>query len=57
MRMLSHWLFYAVMFMNQGGIDKLGNTVIVNPGPLFNGYYANVSVHEDGTVNAELNKL
>lgn len=39
------------------GIDKLGNTVIVNPGPLFNGYYANVSVHEDGTVNAELNKL
>ncbi|GAB6946005.1 metallophosphoesterase [Vulcanisaeta sp. JCM 16161] len=39
------------------GIDRLGNTVIVNPGPLFNGYYAIVSINDDGTVNAELNKL
>ncbi len=39
------------------GIDKLGSTVIVNPGPLASGYYAIVSVSDDGTVNAELNKL
>ena len=38
------------------GVDKLGNTIIINPGPLFNGYYAIINV-DDGTVNAELNKL
>ena len=39
------------------GIDKVGNTIIINPGPLFEGYYAIVSINDDGVVNAELNKL
>ncbi|ADN49503.1 metallophosphoesterase family protein [Vulcanisaeta distributa] len=39
------------------GVDRLGNTVIVNPGPLINGYYALVNINDDGTVNAELSKL
>ncbi|WP_243678145.1 hypothetical protein [Vulcanisaeta distributa] len=39
------------------GIDRLGNTIIVNPGPLANGYYAIININDDGTVNAELNKL
>ena len=39
------------------GIDRIGSTVIVNPGPFFDGYYAIVSINDDGVVNAELNKL
>ncbi len=39
------------------GVDRLGNTVIVNPGPLFNGYYAIVSISDYGAVNVELGKL
>ncbi len=37
------------------GVDKLGNTIIVNPGPLINGYYVIIDI--DGAVNVGLNKL
>ena len=40
------------------GIDKLGSTLIINPGPLFRGYYAVVYVDEDkDDVHAELYRL
>ncbi|MGC8543445.1 MAG: metallophosphoesterase family protein [Vulcanisaeta sp.] len=38
------------------GVDKLGNTLIVNVGPFYEGYYAIVTV-DNGKVNAELGKL
>jgi hypothetical protein len=37
------------------GIDHIGNTVIVNPGPARRGYYALVKL--DGNVNVELNRF
>ncbi|MGC8606927.1 MAG: metallophosphoesterase family protein [Vulcanisaeta sp.] len=39
------------------GVDRIGSTVIVNPGPLFNGYYAIINVDDNGNINAELSKL
>jgi hypothetical protein len=37
------------------GIDRIGDTVIVNPGPAGRGYYALVKL--DGNVNVELNRF
>ncbi|NJD99386.1 YfcE family phosphodiesterase [Thermococcus sp. LS1] len=37
------------------GIDRIGETLIVNPGPLFRGYYAVVDVGEE--VKAKLEKI
>lgn len=37
------------------GIDKIGKTVIVNPGPAFRGYYSIVEV-KNGGVNVDLRK-
>jgi len=38
------------------GVDKLGSTLIVNPGPLFKGYYAILNI-EDKNVKVNLKKL
>jgi len=38
------------------GVDKLGNTLIINPGPLFKGYYAILNI-EDKNVKVNLKKL
>jgi len=38
------------------GVDKLGDTLIVNPGPLFRGYYAILNI-EDKKVKVNLKKL
>lgn len=38
------------------GIDRLGETLLVNPGPLANGYYAVIEIDEDGA-RAELRRL
>ena len=38
------------------GIDRLGNTLIVNPGPLFKGYYALLDI-EDRNVKVDLRRL
>lgn len=37
-------------------IDLLGETLIVNPGPLFRGYYAEIRI-ENGKASAELRRL
>jgi Icc-related predicted phosphoesterase len=39
------------------GIDKLGSTVVVNPGPLSRGRYAVVEITGDGAVRAELGRV
>ncbi len=40
------------------GIDKLGSTLIVNPGPLFRGYYAVIYISKGkDNVHAELHRL
>ncbi len=38
------------------GVDRLGETLLVNPGPLANGYYALVEVDEDDA-RAELRRI
>ncbi len=37
-------------------IDRIGETLIVNPGPLFRGYYAEITI-EDGRASARLKRL
>ncbi|WP_010478578.1 metallophosphoesterase [Thermococcus zilligii] len=37
-------------------IDQIGETLIVNPGPLFKGYYAEIRI-ENGKASAELKRL
>ncbi len=39
------------------GIDRLGQTVVVNCGPAASGYYACATVEEDGDTQVELKKL
>ncbi|HIP75163.1 MAG TPA: YfcE family phosphodiesterase [Thermococcus paralvinellae] len=37
-----------------GGIDKIGKTLIVNPGPLFKGYYAVIDMNEERKISISL---
>ena len=39
------------------GIDMLGETLLVNPGPAAYGYYALVEITEDGRARAELKRI
>ncbi len=39
------------------GIDKIGNTYIVNPGPLMRGYYSVINIDEYGNVIPRLHSL
>lgn len=36
------------------GIDEIGKTLIVNPGPLFRGHYAIIDINEEGKVSITL---
>jgi len=39
------------------GIDYIGGTVVINPGPFYRGHYAIVSIDSGGGVRVELGKL
>jgi len=36
------------------GLDKIGETIIVNPGPAFQGYYANIEISETKKIKLDL---
>jgi len=39
------------------GVDKLGETTIINPGPLQNGYHAIIEVKKPPDINVEMRKV
>lgn len=39
------------------GVDYIGGSVVVNPGPLYRGHYAIISIDSGGGVRVELGKL